>query len=68
MKPLAIRWNAQLETWFGRVPGKDGKQSPWTDLGTDNEGVARKRVELWQATGELPNSPQPAANPGLVDR
>ncbi len=58
-KALPLRWDDRRETWFGRIRGADGKLSPWTDLGIDDEGVARLRVERWQATGELLNSPQP---------
>jgi len=37
------------------VRGEDGLRSEWTDLCTDDEGVAQDRYDHWLATGEAPS-------------
>jgi integrase len=50
-----IQWRPRLKTWVGRARSEDGKRSAWTDLCTDDEGVAQERYARWLETGEPPS-------------
>ncbi len=54
-KPTGSKvWRVRAKTWVGRVRDEHGKRSEWTDLCTDDETIAQKRLDEWVLTGQPP--------------